>query len=561
METRQAGNMAIQVPSGLSRGLISYIGNKRRMLEPLAEAIAPLRRDSGETSFLDPFCGSGAVSRLARHLGFRVHASDWEPYAAVVTAASLENDPQEIDGLFAACGGVARCYERLNACLVPRTPYVSLHYAPRDTEAPRLGEERLFYTAENARFIDAVREQIDALFPGTAAVDDDSPAARARRIVLASLLHVASVHANTSGVFKAYHRGFGGLGGDALGRILRRMRLEVPAIPAGPRGRASRLSADAFLAGKRGDVCYLDPPYAGHQYGSNYFMLNTILLWDRPPVDDRRDESGRLLAKAGIRPDWVQTRSEFCSRRVAPDAMRRLLARIDARYLVVSYSSDGIIALDELTEMLAESGEVRVRAVDYTTYRGGRQSNTRSARNSEFIFVVDRASPPVAGRGGGVPETAARPLARSRVSEFLARPMVPSRLRAAFRWAGHTVHLSDGWSVESADLHVLARSTPPDEMTSGELDAIAEKLSFAACVDHLEELEVLLDLLWVEPANAAYRKRIGWCLHKVAHRKYRAEFANALAMVYRAMLVRPGVYAGVSPDVTAVQARAALRFG
>ncbi|HKJ86541.1 MAG TPA: DNA adenine methylase, partial [Spirochaetia bacterium] len=93
METRQAGNMATLVPRGLTHGLISYIGNKRRMLEPLAEVFAPLLRDSGETTFLDPFSGSGAVSRLAKHLGFRVHAADWEPYAAVVTAASLENDP------------------------------------------------------------------------------------------------------------------------------------------------------------------------------------------------------------------------------------------------------------------------------------------------------------------------------------------------------------------------------------------------------------------------------------------------------------------------------------
>ncbi len=553
--------MATQVPSGLTRGLISYIGNKRRMLEPLAEVIAPLRRDSGETTFLDPFCGSGAVSRLARHLGFRVHAADWEPYAAVVSAASLENDPEEIDALFAACGGAAACFERLNACLVPRTPYISLHYAPRDTEAPRLGEERLFYTAENARFIDAVREEIDVLLPGTATTDDDSPPARARRIVLASLLHVASVHANTSGVFKAYHRGFGGLGRDALGRILRRMQLEIPAIPSGPRGRASRTGIDAFLAGASGDVCYLDPPYASHQYGSNYFMLNTILLWDRPPVDDRRDENGHLLAKAGIRPDWVQTRSEFCSRRTAPDAMRRLLARVDARYLVLSYSSDGIIPLDDLTQMLAETGELRVRTVDYTTYRGGRQSSTKSVRNSEFVFVVDRASPTRAGRAGGIPETAARPLAASRVSGLLARRMVPARLADAFACTDHTVHLSGDWSVESPDRYVLTPSSPPGDINSQELDAIAEKLSVAACADYVEELEVLLGLLWAHPENAAYRGRVGWCLHKIAHRKYRAEFSRALAMVYRAMLVRPGVYGAVSGDVQAVRARARLRFG
>ena len=36
---------------------------------------------------------------------------------------------------------------------------------------------------------------------------------------------------------------------------------------------------------KNFDLVYLDPPYNQHQYGSNYHLLNTIALWDKPEIN------------------------------------------------------------------------------------------------------------------------------------------------------------------------------------------------------------------------------------------------------------------------------------
>ena len=30
------------------------------------------------------------------------------------------------------------------------------------------------------------------------------------------------------------------------------------------------------------DIAYLDPPYNQHPYGSNYHVLNTVAVWDKP---------------------------------------------------------------------------------------------------------------------------------------------------------------------------------------------------------------------------------------------------------------------------------------
>ena len=32
------------------------------------------------------------------------------------------------------------------------------------------------------------------------------------------------------------------------------------------------------------DIAYLDPPYNQHPYGSNYHVLNSVVLWDKPPL-------------------------------------------------------------------------------------------------------------------------------------------------------------------------------------------------------------------------------------------------------------------------------------
>ncbi|MCK7503727.1 MAG: hypothetical protein MZV70_06155 [Desulfobacterales bacterium] len=117
-------------------------------------------------------------------------------------------------------------------------------YAPRDTSRADWRTERLFYTRENAVFLDRVREHIERAYPlGPSPSIPTLRRARRRDLLLALLILEAAVHANTSGVFKAFHKGFGGHGRDAPPRILGAMELEPPLLPeaerAGglPRGR------------------------------------------------------------------------------------------------------------------------------------------------------------------------------------------------------------------------------------------------------------------------------------------------------------------------------------
>ena len=85
----------------LTGQLIAYIGNKRALLGFLHGVFSRLsegRGGPGTRTFLDPFAGSGAVSRLARMMGFSVAANDWEPYAYVINSCHVALSPSDVGG-------------------------------------------------------------------------------------------------------------------------------------------------------------------------------------------------------------------------------------------------------------------------------------------------------------------------------------------------------------------------------------------------------------------------------------------------------------------------------
>src|SRR6056297_1372978 len=89
----------------LTRQLIAYIGNKRRILGFLYRLFCQLGKGHRLRSFIDPFAGSGSVTRLARQMGMEVYANDWEEYSFLLNRVFLGIRPGEPDRIFAPWGG------------------------------------------------------------------------------------------------------------------------------------------------------------------------------------------------------------------------------------------------------------------------------------------------------------------------------------------------------------------------------------------------------------------------------------------------------------------------
>lgn len=365
--------------------LIPYIGNKRKLLGLIGRAIDLAGLAAG-ARFLDLFAGSGVVSRYAKQRGFRVLSNDWEPYAAAINRCYVGCDgPPEYGGV-----SYQEMIGRLNR-LPPVEGWVTRHLCPTDDAAIDPARDRLFYMRKNGMRIDAIRGWI------AEAERAGELTAEKRDCLLAPLLYAACYTSNTSGVFKGFHNGWGGRTGTALYRISSDLTLR-PAEFWKNETRCELFQRDAtVLAGElRGeglDFAYLDPPYNQHPYGSNYHVLNTIALWDAPPLSPKISGRGD---KSGIRTDWRESRrSKYNHRGDAAEEYRRLLERIDARFIATSYSTDGMIPLESLVTSNLARGAVRVLTQGYKRYRVSSQRFSKKPMNIEFILLTDT------GRRGG----------------------------------------------------------------------------------------------------------------------------------------------------------------
>lgn len=333
------------------------------------------------------------MSRLAKKLGYLVIANDWEPYSREINLAYVGcNRAPTYDKL--SIGGATRLFDYLNA-LRPVDGYVARHLCPRDDLAFDPAAERLFFTRSNGEKIDAIRAQV-AEWERAGQIDDLE-----RAFVLGSLLYAVSYVSNTSGVFKGFHRGWGGATGTALYRIQSSLRLAPPVTY--DNGRENRVTAlDAQVLAEQlangthaVDLAYLDPPYNQHPYGANYHVLNTVALGDAPRV-------GRTIGsgdKSAIRTDWrTDRRSAYNYRGRALSALVQLLSTIRARYILLSYSTDGIIPVQSVVDAACERGTPDVVTGRYKRYRVSAQRYSARGHTVEFVLLIDTGGPPCPSR-------------------------------------------------------------------------------------------------------------------------------------------------------------------
>lgn len=373
-ENKIEENMLQENPLFLTEQLITYIGNKRSLLDFIGKGLSLVqeRLDKKALSTFDVFSGSGIVSRYLKQFSSELYTNDLEKYASTINECYLTNksdfNQKEYDELFS--------YITNELGTKPlQSGFVSELYAPKDDRNIQKGE-RVFYTSKNARYLDSVRQLIDTV-PGNY-----------RKYFLGPLLSEASIHANTSGVFKGFykntHTGIGQFGGknqDALYRITGNIELKKP-IFSNFECDYKVFNGDSNAICERVrevDIAYLDPPYNQHPYGSNYFMLNTLLDYK---------QSAELSVVSGIPTDW--NRSLYNKNKFAYTALSELISKIKAKFLLISFNSEGYISLEAMKDLLEKYGTLTVLETKYNTFRGSRNLSNRAMHVKEYLYLLEK---------------------------------------------------------------------------------------------------------------------------------------------------------------------------
>lgn len=333
-----------------------YLGSKATLASWICDhmvAVAGI-----PATFLDGFAGTGAVAAEMARRGAR----------AVTCVDNLRSNTVILSSYF-----------------TPLTPAqhatVTAHLAHLGTVPGRCGYVTdtyggRYFTRANAMAIDAVREEVAAL-----AAAGEAP--QVVQALLASLLLGADRAANTLGQYDAYLKH---LGQPVMrsGRHLVDARVYEPLrlapVAAADRG-AAVLTADLLrmVGDVAAEVAYFDPPYNCRQYCDNYHVLENLARWQRPPVSGKTRKFPREHLK-----------SPFSRRREAAGAFAELLAKCRAGTLFLSYSSEGLLAVDELQRLLESRGPVRRWEYRYPVFgRGAGVARKRTV--VEYLFAVRRA--------------------------------------------------------------------------------------------------------------------------------------------------------------------------
>jgi adenine-specific DNA-methyltransferase len=340
-----------------------YIGSKSRLIDQIVTYMPLPKQDA---FFVDAFCGTGAVAEAAAGLGWNVRINDSLHSAVISAGARLISADQ---AAFKKLGGYPKAIAKLNAAK-PRHGFMWREYSPASVET--CGLERRYFTQENAARIDAMRAMIaDWVAAGT--IDEVE-----ERLLIADLFGALNRVANIAGTFGCFLSKWTSQSQEKIAMRCRDLK------KIGVRVEAS--VGDVFhVPNAEHDLVYLDPPYTKRQYASYYHILETVALGDEPEVE----------GVAGLRP-WKNLASDFCYKTRALQTLSRLVQGLKAQKVLLSYSSEGHICMQDMKAELSKIGTSTMHPLGAIgRYRPNKAASSTASDVNEFLVVVERTMAPL----------------------------------------------------------------------------------------------------------------------------------------------------------------------
>ena len=371
----------------LTNQIITYMGNKRKLLPTIQTIIQSIQEKEGKTNLTigDGFSGSGVVSRLFKQYASVLYSNDIADYSYILNGCYLSNlSSSQISTLekhVKDANAMAESHASGNTCC---PSFVSGNWAPLEENIQKT--ERVYFTYENGRRIDAYRHYIDSI---------SEPY---KTLLLGRLLVEVSIHNNTNGQFSAYYKKsenmghYGGKHEIDLQRIAKPIILTMPILHQKSNCKTYITKQDTTQWVKTSktplDLIYYDPPYNKHPYSIYYFLLNVVANWDKT-VEIPNSNRGQPVG-------WH--RSAYNSFKHAEKEFENLINHTNAKYILISYNNRGIIPLENMRKILETYGEVTTIPVEHKTYNRLKgiseyKRTTEKAAIKEFFWLVERKKP------------------------------------------------------------------------------------------------------------------------------------------------------------------------
>lgn len=331
--------------------MIKYLGSKKKLIDLIYRVI---QQNHTSGAILDAFSGTARVGYALKDLGCPIISNDHNAYAYTSAVCYVKANAE---------------HARLAQMILDELRTVK---GQPGWFTQNFCEDARYIQPFNGERIDAMRERIEEL--------DIEPVVR--EVVLNALVEAADRVDSTVGLQMAYLKGWSK-------RSYNDLELRLPLVKEGHSDcDATQLEADEFIHQYEADIVYLDPPYNQHSYLGNYHLWESLVLWDKP----------ELYGVARKRIDCRTRKSPFNSKKKCFDALRKVVRKSKCNTLVLSYSNEGYIKIEDLIAWLRQvHNEVEVLSVDYTRHichqigvyntQGVRVGEIGKLSNKEYIIV------------------------------------------------------------------------------------------------------------------------------------------------------------------------------
>lgn len=331
-----------------------FLGNKESLIDEIHMLLNKVGLLNDRYVFFDAFCGTGTVAESLK-AKFDLIINDNLSWCTVYSHGRICANSCK----FHLLGFDPFAY--LNGNTETVHGFIYENYAPTLTE-------RMYFTPENAGRIDYFRSQIERWRENKKLNDDEYA------FLLASLIESVSKVSNTAGVYGAFLKKW-------ESRALKPIVLERVDFHA-----CDALSLSVFsdkieniIADVNCDILYLDPPYTQNQYGTQYHLLETLILNDNPSVS--KVTGSRKTAP--MRSDWSKQYK-------ANILFDKVLAKTKAKYVLLSYNNDGFMSKEFIESSMKRYGKPDTficKQVSYKKYQNWKSNNPN--QHFEYLFFVE----------------------------------------------------------------------------------------------------------------------------------------------------------------------------
>ena len=332
---------------------MNYIGSKYSLLDFIHKTISEVTgyKPGDRYTFADLFAGTGVVGASYRKEGCDVISNDIQYYSYVINKCLIESSKKVDIALL----------NKLNS-LSGSEGFIFNNYCAGS------GSGRNYFTDENGKKCDEIRNEIEKLFLGKEISEETY------FCLLAGLINSIDKYANTASVYGAFLK-------HIKKSAQKQFTLELLPNIEGPVGKVYNEDINHLILKVHGDVLYLDPPYNARQYCSNYHVLETIARYDNPV----------LKGKTGLR-DTDEQKSKYCSKRTLEGEFESLIANANFKYVFLSYNNEGLMSVDTIKNIMCKYGKYECYTLSYKRFKADKDENRNIAGNetTEYLHCLTK---------------------------------------------------------------------------------------------------------------------------------------------------------------------------